>query len=410
MLSTVKIIPDSNCEFWLDGEYQGVLIANEIFKIELRKGRYAFEFTSQQNKNDKLAIDYYMQENDIEDLIRIDLITIQKNRIIKEQEIVRRAKSCHIRKVSCDPVKGVCYKKTYRYEIFDSDTQETIELDPTFYSVNEFCCGLALVSKFYGAGLPIDNIEYGYINTYGEIVIPLKYNDAGDFHEGLAWVSDNAIYHEYKYINKKGETIIDINHPSQPSDFVNGLAKIICDDSISFCGGECSTEWDVVINKYGNRIVDHIAIPLKYDWFISELLEPSLNEGDYTTCWLIDTNKFQRNLLLVRSDDKYGYINRSTQEVIPLQYSKATSFDENGLAAACLDKWGIIDINGNNIVPHKYDYISKFRNGLAVCYIIDDKIKIKKWGVLCMSGIEAVPCEYENASQALQMLTAEYLK
>lgn len=166
----------------------------------------------------------------------------------------------------------------------------------------------------------------------------------------------------------------------------------------------------MVINKYGNRIVDHIAIPLKYDWFISELLEPSLNEGDYTTCWLIDTNKFQRNLLLVRSDDKYGYINRSTQEVIPLQYSKATSFDENGLAAACLDKWGIIDINGNNIVPHKYDYISKFRNGLAVCYIIDDKIKIKKWGVLCMSGIEAVPCEYENASQALQMLTAEYLK
>lgn len=413
MASILKIIPNLTCEVYLDGEYQGLATVSSIFKIELRKGYYLLEFINQQDSSDKIVTDYHMKENDIDDLIHVDLLSVQNKRIEEIKEIERRSKSCHIITIEDkNSPKSVLdgiyvigepdnYKVKARYEIHDSDTGEIIELDQTYDRVHEFKEGLARVSKYIGYG----DYQYGYIDTYGKIAIPLKYDDAGDFHEGLAWVSDNAIYHDYKYINQKDETVIKIKVPSLPSDFVNGYAKIKCDNENRFSGGEYSTSWDVIINKYGDRVIDHIAIPLKYDWFGSRLLEPSWNDGNYETCWAINTNEFQHDLLLVRSCGRYGYIDRSLQEVIPLQYSEATLFDRNGLAAARLDKWGIIDELGNNIVPHQYDYIGKFRNGFAACYIIDaENTKIKKWGVLDMSGVEIVPCEYKDADQALQIL------
>lgn len=48
-----------------------------------------------------------------------------------------------------------------------------------------------------------------------------------------------------------------------------------------------------------------------------------------------------------------------------LKYDKVRDF-YNGYAAVCVgDKWGFIDRHGNEVVPLQYDYVSSFHNGYA---------------------------------------------
>ncbi len=50
-----------------------------------------------------------------------------------------------------------------------------------------------------------DTRKCGYINTKGDIVLPLIWENAGDFHEGMAFVGYN---NKYGFINTKGELVI----------------------------------------------------------------------------------------------------------------------------------------------------------------------------------------------------------
>ena len=48
--------------------------------------------------------------------------------------------------------------------------------------------------------------KWGFINTAGEVVIEIKYDDAGSFGEGLAPVQ---VGEEWGYINADGEMVIE---------------------------------------------------------------------------------------------------------------------------------------------------------------------------------------------------------
>jgi len=62
----------------------------------------------------------------------------------------------------------------------------------------------------------------GFMNTQGAIVIPLIYEDAKDFHEGLAAVKKDG---KYGYIDKTGKVIIPFIYDSA-DDFNDGKAKV----------------------------------------------------------------------------------------------------------------------------------------------------------------------------------------
>ncbi len=66
--------------------------------------------------------------------------------------------------------------------------------------------------------------KWGYINEKLELVIPPKYKYACDFSEGLALV--HAIGEHEKFINKKGETVLNIDfHYVNVESFHGGVAK-----------------------------------------------------------------------------------------------------------------------------------------------------------------------------------------
>lgn len=102
------------------------------------------------------------------------------------------------------------------------------QVSPMQYNKHRFSDGLALVSL---------NGKYGFIDKTGKVAIPLKYDVAKDFSEGLAAVCLDA----WGYIDPTGRVVIPLNYDcAEP--FENGNA------TVSLNGAE------FVIDKNGNRV------------------------------------------------------------------------------------------------------------------------------------------------------------
>jgi hypothetical protein len=99
------------------------------------------------------------------------------------------------------------------------------------------------------------------------------------------------------------------------------------------------------------------------------------------------------SLAAVKVGGKYGYIDASGREVIPLSFNETWGFAANGLALFRKDeKWGYIDASGREVIPPRLDYTWGFSdNGLAPAKVDG------KWGYIDASGKEVIPPRYGNA-------------
>ncbi|MDR1592993.1 MAG: WG repeat-containing protein [Prevotellaceae bacterium] len=104
-----------------------------------------------------------------------------------------------------------------------------------------------------------------------------------------------------------------------------------------------------------------------------------------------DAFRFSEGFAAVELNDKLGYIDKTGTEVIPLKYDDAFWFAE-GLAAVKLnDKWGYIDKTGTEVIPLKYNSAYSFSEGLAPVKLND------KWGCIDKTGTEVIPLKYDDA-------------
>lgn len=112
-------------------------------------------------------------------------------------------------------------------------------------------------------------------------------------------------------------------------------------------------------------------------------------KGSPDIIWLEKTyeniDPFSEGLALVRLNSKYGFIDKTGKEVIPLKYDNAFDFSE-GLALVWLnEKCGYIDKTGKEVIPIKYDWCGSFSEDLALV-VLDDK-----WGYIDKTGKEIIP-------------------
>ncbi len=180
--------------------------------------------------------------------------------------------------------------------------------------------------------------KYGYnLESTGEIVIPLKYDNAYDFSEGLAIVKLNG---KYGFIDKTGKEVIPLKYDNADS-FREGLAWVELNGKYSF------------IDKTGKEV-----FPLKYDFAFP----------------------FTEGLAVVELNGKHGYIDKTGNEVIPLKYDLALPFSE-GMARVTLNgKDGFIDKTGKEVIPLKYDDASLFSKGKAKVKLNGETFYIDKNG------------------------------
>jgi|GEM_PF-4006090 len=100
------------------------------------------------------------------------------------------------------------------------------------------------------------------------------------------------------------------------------------------------------------------------------------------------------------TNDKYGFLNESGNEIIGAKYDLATDFTE-GLACVKLDElWGMVNTLGEIIVPIEYEMAWPFhmKNRAAVK-------KDGKWGFINEKGKCVIDLNYDNVTRSFETET-----
>lgn len=215
-------------------------------------------------------------------------------------------------------------------------------LSSSYQMVYDFYDGYAVVVNKDGL--------YGYIDEYGNEVIPCKYEYAYPFENSHAQIKDE---NGYGYIDKEEKELFSNRYPT-PFYFEEGLARVQGENGYGY------------IDKTGEE-----KIPCRFEYAAD----------------------FHDGRARVRENGLIGYINKEGEFVIPCRYLEAFDFHE-GYAVVLnqYGQYGCIDKNGKEKIPCIYRYISDFHEGLA---IIEDEYG--KYGYIDKAGNEVIPCKYKNA-------------
>ncbi len=193
---------------------------------------------------------------------------------------------------------------------------------------------------------------WGYIDTSGKFVIPPNpdYSNAEDFHEGLAAVDKKG--GDHGYIDRNGKVVIPFRFKfAYP--FENGIARV------------------AVGSKHG--LID------KTGKFV---IEPKYEQ----------MGEFKNGYAVIKmGEKKFGLIDKSGKEFLPAIYEYCDDeFCDGLLIVAQKGKYGAIDATGKVMVELKYEYCTPFLEGLSLVTMN------KKRGLIDITGREAVPIVYDN--------------
>jgi len=169
--------------------------------------------------------------------------------------------------------------------------------DFIYLSAGNFTNGYARVAVSKNSN---DNYLYGFINEFGDLVVPFTYEYALDFQDGLSVVANyitkvggrySYTFKDYRYIDETGAVIINPNNTFvgifygnfMPGTFENGVSRYF-------------------FNSWG-----------VYDKDLEQIVRPKYME----------MTDFKNGYAVVRTyPNNYGIINQSGDVIVPLEYRK----------------------------------------------------------------------------------------
>lgn len=219
-------------------------------------------------------------------------------------------------------------------------------LKPNLKYIGNFENGFAIFSTDYNR----DN--KGIINSQGNVVVKAGvYEDIKDYSNGLSRVKKYL----YGYINEQGIIKLPLDY-EEAGPFINGFA---------------------IIKKGKYKIIDKKGEVIK-----------KLNYDDIYMFYYSENGIYP-----VNEEKKWGYINSSGEEIVPLKYEYAQSFN-NGLAAVKLNGLlGFINETGSLVIDHKFYYTEGFKNGRASVYNSKELKNLGKYYIIDRSGKCIRDCE-----------------
>jgi hypothetical protein len=280
------------------------------------------------------------------------------------------------------------------------------------------------------------NGKCGFIDTKGNMIAKAVYDDAFDFSEGLALVKLN---NKYGFIDIKGKPVIPTVYETA-FPFSDGLSLVYTNGGYGFINkkGEIAIKpeynlatpfsnglAEVKVNgKYG--VIDtkgNMVVPAIYDSIytggprnLDEVELDPHNRKDERGNWIISPEfplqfSFPDGLARVEFNGKLGFVNTKGDMVIPAVYDDAWLFSEGLAYAEINDEWeGYIDKKGNKVISLN-GVIMKFpfSEGLAAVQLSGDPILKDRY--IDTKGNTVIPALYYNPdyfSEGLAAVSLEY--
>lgn len=206
-----------------------------------------------------------------------------------------------------------------------------------------------------------DEQVFGYINYQGKLVIPLIYEDATEFSEGLAFVKNKEVR---GYIDTNNNLVIKMENAAG-NQFKDGLANI---NNRQFYLGAINKSGEIVIPleyEVLEPFSEGLAFAIKGDkiGFINQKGEFEFFVDGYAFKPFSDSMAFIGRL--IKQKIKWALINRKGEKITDYIFDDVKEFSE-GVAPVRKDqRWYYIDRTGNEVLPNEYNYIDRFVDGLA---------------------------------------------
>ncbi len=264
-------------------------------------------------------------------------------------------------------------------------------------------------------------LPMGYMDKSGKMIIEPRFQDAGDFREGLAPVSVKG---KWGFIDRAGNLVVAPQF-DQADSFCEGFAAVLLGDKWGyidtsgkiriapqytfaghFSGGLApilpageEAPGCVFMDKSGkiafsikNLSVDSSSPPFQPAIGLSEGLVP-VTDFNTSLCGFLndrgklainamfdDAQAFSEGLAPVRKDDKWGFIDKSGNWVIQPQFQDARSFSDGVAAVGTNAKWHFIDKSGKQVLAGEFDTVEPFSEGVAHVSVGSKKGWIDKTG------------------------------
>jgi len=231
---------------------------------------------------------------------------------------------------------------------------------------------------------------YGYADSSGRQVIAPRFDEAGQFSEGLAAV---RVGDNWGYVDVTGVTVITPQFESADR-FSEGLAAVELSQRFGYIGRDGKFAIPARFER-AKAFSDGLAIVRDgADWLV---LNPS---GSVTLRPQYDiVESFSQGRAAVKGQGLWGYIDHTGNLAIPLRFARAGSFS-NGLAPARLEAnsaVGFIDFSGDFKIKPQFREAGVFANGLAA--VQTDKT----WGFIDTGGQLKISSRYSQAGSFLRI-------
>ena len=163
--------------------------------------------------------------------------------------------------------------------------------------------------------------KFGFKDSEGNTVVPLIYDYASEFKNGMAGVKQGE---KYGFIDRSGQVAIPLTYDKTGFYF--------SEDCVSMA---VNNKWGFITNK------EKIIVPFIYE----------------------ETVGFNEGLAAVKLNGLWGFVDKAGKVVIPFKYDRTFGFHE-GLSSVRLNsKWGYINKKGEEVIPVIYDDVYSFTDG-----------------------------------------------
>jgi hypothetical protein len=147
------------------------------------------------------------------------------------------------------------------------------------------------------------------------------------------------------------------------------------------------------MDKHGTVVIkpvyDYYVFP-KFDWFRYTDADVPFNRALFSKMPIVNYgDPFAEGLIIVKYNDKWGFINSEGKIIVEARYDEAFPFRNGRAAVRVGDKWGYIDKNGKMIIAPEYE---------EAFYFFEDRAWVKKngkYGFIDNYGNIVLPISYD---------------